>query len=269
MASPACRARAGGVLGRRHRDVSEDGGREVSGIFRGVLRSRARRGARAGGVGWGDRKHQNTTRGGESGGGRTARRGRPSSGRTGRREASGLVLSVLGRTEAKGLGLFSSQTGLHAHEIRDYVTQQPECVAIEWNSQRTPGPADRSGPRWRWGTLPATMPPTRSRSPRPVASRPAANGPRRHCRTSPSSILITPSNCNRSFEDPASTPSRSAPPSATPHSPPGARQKACRRPTGPGSGTSATAAVSRRPDSGPHATGTRTPAARPPASTAA
>jgi hypothetical protein len=38
--------------------------------------------------------------------------------------------------------LFSSQTGLHAHEIRDYVTQQPECVAIDWNQQRHPGPAE-------------------------------------------------------------------------------------------------------------------------------
>ena len=38
--------------------------------------------------------------------------------------------------------LFSSQTGLHAHEIRDYVTKQPECVAVDWNQQRYPGPAE-------------------------------------------------------------------------------------------------------------------------------
>ena len=38
--------------------------------------------------------------------------------------------------------LFSSQTGLHAHEIRDYVTQQPECVAVDWNQQRYSGPAE-------------------------------------------------------------------------------------------------------------------------------
>ena len=38
--------------------------------------------------------------------------------------------------------LFSSQTGLHAGEIRDYVVTQPECVAVEWNNNRTPGPAE-------------------------------------------------------------------------------------------------------------------------------
>lgn len=38
--------------------------------------------------------------------------------------------------------LFSSQSGMHAHEIRDYVTKQPECVDVTWNSQRHPGPAD-------------------------------------------------------------------------------------------------------------------------------
>jgi len=43
--------------------------------------------------------------------------------------------------------LFSSQTGLHAGEIRDYAIEQPECVAVEWNSQRTPGPAET--PEWK------------------------------------------------------------------------------------------------------------------------
>jgi len=38
--------------------------------------------------------------------------------------------------------LFSTQAGGHASEIRDYVVQQTECVAVEWNSQRTPGPAE-------------------------------------------------------------------------------------------------------------------------------
>ena len=42
--------------------------------------------------------------------------------------------------------LFQSQTGLHAYEIRDYVTKQPECVAVDWNSQRYPGPAET--PEW-------------------------------------------------------------------------------------------------------------------------
>ena len=43
--------------------------------------------------------------------------------------------------------LYSSQTGLHAGEIRDYVLEQPECVAVEWNQQRTAGPAET--PEWR------------------------------------------------------------------------------------------------------------------------
>ena len=43
--------------------------------------------------------------------------------------------------------LFSSQAGLHAHEIKEYVLQQPECVAVEWNSKRTPGPAET--PEWK------------------------------------------------------------------------------------------------------------------------
>jgi hypothetical protein len=38
--------------------------------------------------------------------------------------------------------LFSTQTGTHAGEIRDYVTKQKECVAVEWNQKRTPGPAE-------------------------------------------------------------------------------------------------------------------------------
>uniref|UniRef100_A0A7S3BXN8 Uncharacterized protein n=1 Tax=Haptolina ericina TaxID=156174 RepID=A0A7S3BXN8_9EUKA len=42
--------------------------------------------------------------------------------------------------------LFSSQHGFHAHEIRDFVTKQPECVAVEWNQVRTPGPAET--PEW-------------------------------------------------------------------------------------------------------------------------
>jgi len=42
--------------------------------------------------------------------------------------------------------LFSSQHGFHAHEIRDFVVKQPECVAVEWNQVRTPGPAET--PEW-------------------------------------------------------------------------------------------------------------------------
>jgi len=42
--------------------------------------------------------------------------------------------------------LFSTQAGLHASEIRDYVVQQPECVAVEWNQKRKPGPAET--PEW-------------------------------------------------------------------------------------------------------------------------
>lgn len=38
--------------------------------------------------------------------------------------------------------LFSSNTGSHAHEIRDFVTKQPECVAVDWNQQHYPGPAE-------------------------------------------------------------------------------------------------------------------------------
>ena len=38
--------------------------------------------------------------------------------------------------------LFTSQAGMHAGEIRDYVLQQPECVAVEWNQQRMSGPAE-------------------------------------------------------------------------------------------------------------------------------
>lgn len=43
--------------------------------------------------------------------------------------------------------LFSSQAGLHAHEIHDYVLTQKECVSVEWNSKRTVGPAET--PEWR------------------------------------------------------------------------------------------------------------------------
>ena len=43
--------------------------------------------------------------------------------------------------------LFSTQTGYHAHEIRDFVSKQKECVAIEWNQVRTPGPAET--PEWK------------------------------------------------------------------------------------------------------------------------
>jgi hypothetical protein len=43
--------------------------------------------------------------------------------------------------------LFSSQAGLHAGEIKDYVLKQPECVAVDWNSKRTEGPA--WSPEWQ------------------------------------------------------------------------------------------------------------------------
>uniref|UniRef100_A0A7S2HA10 Uncharacterized protein n=1 Tax=Haptolina brevifila TaxID=156173 RepID=A0A7S2HA10_9EUKA len=43
--------------------------------------------------------------------------------------------------------LFSTQAGLHAAEIRDFVLKQPECVAVEWNSKREPGPAET--PEWK------------------------------------------------------------------------------------------------------------------------
>jgi len=38
--------------------------------------------------------------------------------------------------------LFSTQAGLHAREIMEFALAQPECVAVEWNQQRTPGPAE-------------------------------------------------------------------------------------------------------------------------------
>ena len=38
--------------------------------------------------------------------------------------------------------LFSSNAGPHAAEIKNYVLTQPECVAVDWNSKRTPGPAE-------------------------------------------------------------------------------------------------------------------------------
>mmetsp|Transcript_27244 Transcript_27244/g.69249 ORF Transcript_27244/g.69249 Transcript_27244/m.69249 type:complete len:237 (+) Transcript_27244:81-791(+) len=43
--------------------------------------------------------------------------------------------------------LFSTQAGLHANEIRDFVSKQPECVFVEWNQQRTQGPAET--PEWK------------------------------------------------------------------------------------------------------------------------
>ena len=43
--------------------------------------------------------------------------------------------------------LFSSQAGLHAGEIKAYALAQPECVAIEWNQRRSPGPAET--PEWK------------------------------------------------------------------------------------------------------------------------
>merc|ERR1719399_2660088 len=43
--------------------------------------------------------------------------------------------------------LFSSQAGLHAGEIKAYALKQPECVAVEWNQRRTPGPAET--PEWK------------------------------------------------------------------------------------------------------------------------
>uniref|UniRef100_A0A7S4ETQ5 Uncharacterized protein n=1 Tax=Chrysotila carterae TaxID=13221 RepID=A0A7S4ETQ5_CHRCT len=38
--------------------------------------------------------------------------------------------------------LFSTQAGLHAKEIKEFLLEQPECVAVEWNQVRTPGPAE-------------------------------------------------------------------------------------------------------------------------------
>ena len=43
--------------------------------------------------------------------------------------------------------LFSTQAGLFANEIREFVLSQPECVAVEFNSQRTAGPAETA--EWR------------------------------------------------------------------------------------------------------------------------
>jgi len=43
--------------------------------------------------------------------------------------------------------LFSTNAGFHAGEIRDYAVQQPECVAVEWNQKRMPGPAET--PEWK------------------------------------------------------------------------------------------------------------------------
>ena len=38
--------------------------------------------------------------------------------------------------------LLSTQHGLHVNEIKEYVLKQPECVAVDLNSARTPGPAE-------------------------------------------------------------------------------------------------------------------------------
>lgn len=38
--------------------------------------------------------------------------------------------------------LFSTNAGLHAKEIKEFVLKQEEVVAVEWNQQRTPGPAE-------------------------------------------------------------------------------------------------------------------------------
>ena len=38
--------------------------------------------------------------------------------------------------------LFSTQAGMHAAEIKHFALEQPECVAVEWNQKRTPGPAE-------------------------------------------------------------------------------------------------------------------------------
>ncbi|KAL1503868.1 hypothetical protein AB1Y20_012332 [Prymnesium parvum] len=59
--------------------------------------------------------------------------------------ASGLEATTYVIEEDKVL--FSTQAGLHAHEIRDFVTKQAECVAVEWNQVRTPGPAET--PEWK------------------------------------------------------------------------------------------------------------------------
>ena len=39
--------------------------------------------------------------------------------------------------------LFSTNAGRHAREIKEFVLKQKECVAVEWNQQRTPGAAPR------------------------------------------------------------------------------------------------------------------------------
>ena len=38
--------------------------------------------------------------------------------------------------------LFATQVGRHAREIKEFVLEQPECVALEWNQKRIPGPAE-------------------------------------------------------------------------------------------------------------------------------
>merc|ERR1712113_369408 len=43
--------------------------------------------------------------------------------------------------------LFSSNIGTSSHEIKEFVLKQPECVAVEWNQMRTPGPAET--PEWK------------------------------------------------------------------------------------------------------------------------
>eukprot|EP00308_Calcidiscus_leptoporus_P009345 CAMPEP_0119369302 /NCGR_PEP_ID=MMETSP1334-20130426/15846_1 /TAXON_ID=127549 /ORGANISM="Calcidiscus leptoporus, Strain RCC1130" /LENGTH=253 /DNA_ID=CAMNT_0007386133 /DNA_START=18 /DNA_END=779 /DNA_ORIENTATION=+ len=43
--------------------------------------------------------------------------------------------------------LFSTQVAMAAKEIKEFVLKQPECVAIEWNQVRTPGPAET--PAWK------------------------------------------------------------------------------------------------------------------------
>merc|ERR1712083_1097434 len=38
--------------------------------------------------------------------------------------------------------LFSTQIAVTAKDIKQFVLEQPECVAVEWNQVRTPGPAE-------------------------------------------------------------------------------------------------------------------------------
>lgn len=38
--------------------------------------------------------------------------------------------------------LVSTTTPRHAHEIFDFVMQQPECVSVQWNDHRFPGPGE-------------------------------------------------------------------------------------------------------------------------------